>query len=35
MFEFCQFKLGEKLQINLNATGKISLEFDFSSSSLL
>jgi len=31
-FEFCQFKLS---QINLQLTGKISLEFDFSSSSLL
>jgi len=34
-FEFYQFKLRVESQINLQVTGKILLEFDFSSSLLL
>jgi len=33
--EFCQLKLGVEAQINLQLTGKISLEFHFSSDLLL
>jgi len=33
-FEFCQWKFGVESQINLQLTGKILLEFDFSSSLL-
>jgi len=34
-FAFCQLKLVLEIQINQQLTGKISLEFDFSSSSFL